>query len=154
MNQWLSHLSWTAPVWIGAALLLALLEVLLGSSFFLLCLGAVCFMVGSIVYCVPHLSAEMQLLIFSTGSLLSIAVWRHYLRKKKGEFSHSHSTLNRRAEQYIGRRFMLSEPIINGRGKIRVDDSAWPVEGPELPKGAQVEITGVDGVILKAKAIE
>ena len=153
MDQWFSHLSWTAPAWVGVALLLAVLEVLLGSSFFLLCLGAVCLIVGSIVYLVPHLSTEVQLLIFATGSLLGIGIWRHYLRKGKVGPAHKHATLNRRAEQYIGRTFTLSEPIINGRGKIRVDDSTWQVAGPELPVGAQVEITGVDGVILKAKAI-
>jgi hypothetical protein len=33
--------------------------------------------------------------------------------------------LNRRGEQYVGRTFTLEEPIVNGHGKIRVDDSTW-----------------------------
>jgi membrane protein implicated in regulation of membrane protease activity len=148
--QWFSDLQWNASVWIGAALCLGVLEVLLGTSFFLLCLSGVCVGVGSIVYWIPDLNLEMQWFIFGLGSLASIMAWRHYLQKpskKRG----LHSSLNRRAEGYIGRTFALCEPIVNGRGKIRVDDSLWLVEGHDAPVGTRVEVTGVDGVILKVK---
>ena len=55
--------------------------------------------------------------------------------------------LTRRAQQYIGRTFNLIEPIVNGTGKIHVDDSTWRVKGPDLPAGTHVRVTGVDGVV-------
>jgi membrane protein implicated in regulation of membrane protease activity len=45
--------------------------------------------------------------------------------------------------------FTLEEPIVNGRGKIHVDDSTWRVEGEDCPKGARVRVTDAEGVILK-----
>jgi inner membrane protein len=46
----------------------------------------------------------------------------------------------------------LSEPIQNGRGKARIDDSVWRVEGADLPAGTQVKVMAVDGAILKVEA--
>ncbi len=59
--------------------------------------------------------------------------------------------MNRWAEQYIGRTFNLVEPIVNGMGKIKVDDSIWKVQGEDAPEGTQVEVTGVEGVVFKVK---
>lgn len=59
--------------------------------------------------------------------------------------------LNRRGQQYIGRTFTLSEPIVNGLGKITVDDSTWKIHGKDCAEGTRVTVTGVDGVILKVE---
>ena len=56
--------------------------------------------------------------------------------------------LNRRGEQYIGRIFTLSIPIQHGQGKIQVDDTRWKIQGIDCPVGSQVQVTGVDGVVL------
>ena len=45
----------------------------------------------------------------------------------------------------------LNEPIVNGRGKLRVDDTVWKVEGADCPAGVQVRVTGVDGVMLRVE---
>jgi membrane protein implicated in regulation of membrane protease activity len=47
--------------------------------------------------------------------------------------------------------FPLAEPIVNNRGKIRIEDSFWLVEGKDLPLGKKVRVIGVDGVILKVE---
>ncbi|WP_338063185.1 NfeD family protein [endosymbiont of Riftia pachyptila] len=56
--------------------------------------------------------------------------------------------LNRRGEQYLGRSFTLEDPIINGEGKIRVDDTTWKIRGNDCPGGSQIKVIGVDGVVL------
>ena len=61
--------------------------------------------------------------------------------------------LNRRGEQYIGRTLTLDEPIVNGQGKIRVDDTTWKVEGDDMPAGTRVTVIGVDSVVLKVAPI-
>ena len=61
--------------------------------------------------------------------------------------------LNRRAEQFVGRRYVLDSAIVNGQGKARVGDSVWLVEGPELPAGAQIEVIAVNGTALKVQPV-
>jgi membrane protein implicated in regulation of membrane protease activity len=61
----------------------------------------------------------------------------------------SESRLNRRAEVYIGRTFTLERPIIDGRGRLRVDDTMWLVEGPDLPAGTRVQVTSVSNTLLR-----
>ena len=56
--------------------------------------------------------------------------------------------------QYIGRVFTLEEAIINGRGKVRVDDTLWRVEGADLPLGHKVKVVSVDGVVFKVEGVE
>ena len=51
--------------------------------------------------------------------------------------------------QHIGQSLHLIDPIVNGRGSIRIGDSIWRVEGPELPKGARITVVGADGTVLK-----
>lgn len=60
-------------------------------------------------------------------------------------------TVNRRGEQYVGRRFTLDQPIVNGDGKLRIDDSVWRVAGEDMAAGTIVRVVGADGVILKVQ---
>lgn len=60
--------------------------------------------------------------------------------------------LNRRGSQYVGRVAPLIEDIEAGRGKIRLGDTVWSVEGPEMPVGASVRIVGSKGAVLKVEA--
>lgn len=137
-------------LWFGIAATLIIMEILFSTSFFLLCLGIAAFGTGSIVWLVPQMNWQTQILLFAIGSILSVTLWKRYLKKHPHRLRASDKpNLNRRAEQYVGRTFTLSEPIINGRGKIQVDDSTWRVEGPDLPVGTQVLVIGVDSVTLK-----
>lgn len=56
--------------------------------------------------------------------------------------------LNRRGAQLIGRVLIVEEAIEGGRGKVRIGDTLWPVEGPDLPVGAQVRVAGIRGTAL------
>lgn len=138
LNQW--H-------WFGIAIVLVIVELLLGASFFLLWVGLGAALVACCLILFPELSWQYQLLIFSCVAIASIVFWKLHLQKNPTKTDKPR--LNRRSEQYIGRVFTLEEPIINGRGKIQVDDSFWRIEGDDLPAGIKVEVVGVDGVVLK-----
>lgn len=63
-------------------------------------------------------------------------------------------TLNRRGQQYVGRVFTLSEAIVNGVGKIKVDDTLWKVKGKDTEVGKRVRVTEVDGVVLLVESVD
>jgi membrane protein implicated in regulation of membrane protease activity len=49
--------------------------------------------------------------------------------------------LNQRERQLVGRTATLEEPIVEGRGRIRLGDTLWRVSGPDLPAGTRVRVT-------------
>jgi inner membrane protein len=56
--------------------------------------------------------------------------------------------LNSRPAQLVGRVVVVEEAIAHGRGKVRVDDTLWPAEGPDTPAGTLVRVTGARGSVL------
>lgn len=136
----LGHWAW----WIFA-ILLVIIEVF-APSFVFLWLGISAGMVGLLVLLLPSMEWEYQWGLFAVFSVISIVVTRIFLSKNPGV--EDNQKLNQRGAQYVGRSFTLSEAIINGRGKIHVDDTQWAVSGPELEEGQSVTVTGTDGILL------
>ncbi len=109
-------------------------------------LGIAAGVTGLVLYFVPGISVETQLLIFAAVSVVSVVAQRAYLRRHPIESDDP--TLNRRAEQYIGRTFALENAIENGRGKVRVADTLWRVRGEDMAAGVAVRVTGVESATL------
>lgn len=142
--DWLQQASYWH--WWALGVLLIILEIISPTIFFLW-MGISAGVVGLLVLLVPSMAWELQVVLFAAFSVASVTIWRHYLKKHPTESDQPQ--LNRRGEQYVGRTFTLEEPIVNGQGKIRVDDSTWKIAGEDCPEGSKVQVTGVDGVILK-----
>ena len=115
-------------------------------------LGIAAGVTGLVLFILPGTSMEIQLLIFAAVSVVSVVAQRAYLRRHPIESDDP--TLNRRAEQYIGRTFALENAIENGRGKVRVGDSLWRVKGEDMAAGLAVRVTGVDGATLVVEPAE
>lgn len=133
--------------WFGLTAILVTLEVMVGASFFLLWLGISALTIGLFVLFYPALAWEYQFLMFAGVAIACLWFW--YVQLKHKVHVSDKPNLNRRNEQYVGRTVTLTAPIVNGRGKIHIDDSFWRIEGPELPEGTLVKVIGVDGVVLK-----
>jgi inner membrane protein len=56
--------------------------------------------------------------------------------------------LNHRGKSYVGRTFVVAEPIVNGRGKVTIGDTLWPVSGADAEIGTSVRVTDVEGAML------
>ena len=130
--------------WILGVGLLAIEVLAPGASFLWLAIAAG--VVGLAVLLAPATPWEIQFILFTVLSLVSVFCWRMYLRRNPT--TTDQPALNRRGEQYVGRTFTLSEPLADGRGTIRVDDTTWAVHGADQPVSAKVRVTGVDGTIL------
>ncbi|MCF6202203.1 MAG: NfeD family protein [Methylococcaceae bacterium] len=133
--------------WVLAVFLLGI--EILAPGFFFLWLSVAGVIVGTILFLFPSVSLEIQLIIYATLSITSILIWRQYGFKNNTETDHP--LLNKRGAQYIGRTFSLIEPIKNGRGKIKADDSIWTVLGDDCPIDQQVEVVDVKGTLFEVK---
>ena len=135
--------------WFIAGLVLVILEVFAPGAVFLW-LGIAAGVVGAVVFFVPYLDWKFQFTLFAVLSVVSIVVSRRYLKRRPLETDHPN--LNRRGAQYVGRDLILDAALSGGRGRLRVDDTTWSVEGPDLPAGAKVRVTAVNGATLKIEA--
>ena len=137
--------------WWVLAVVLMIAEVFAPGAF-MLWLGIAAGVVGLVALIVPGLSWETEAILFAVLSVISIAGWWTYARKRPRK-NQDEPTLNRRGAQYVGRVFTLEEPIVNGFGKIRVDDTTWKVAGADMAAGTRVKVAGVDNTILNVAAV-
>lgn len=138
------HYGW----WLLALLLIG--AELLIPGYFMLWIGLAAAALGIVLLVLPELSFMVQALLFALLALASCFVYWRFVRRAMSEPS-DQPLLNRRAEQYIGRRFVLDSAIVNGHGKARVGDSLWMVEGPEMPAGTAIEVVSVEGSTLRVQ---
>lgn len=145
--EFLTHLS--AWHWLSFAVVALILE--LGSgSIYLLWISFAAAMTALFLWLFPF-SWQGQLLLFTLLSLISTLAW--YFYDKKRDKTPTRPNLNKRAHQYIGRTFQLSQAIENGIGKIKVGDTTWRVLGDDAPLDSTVKVIDVSGADFIVKTI-
>jgi inner membrane protein len=132
--------------WLVGAAVFAVIEIAVPA---MVCIWLAAAALGTalIVWLAPRLSWEHQALIFAALAVTSVTIGRLAAGRTQVQSSEVH--LNRRAEIYVGRTFTLERPIVDGRGRLKVDDTVWLVAGPDLPAGSRVQVTGVDNAMLR-----
>jgi len=140
------------PFWYWAVLgaVLGVIEIAV-PAMVCIWLAAAAVGVAAVAWRYPGLSWEHQALIFAALAIASVALGRTAFARAGSMESERH--LNRRAESYVGRMFTLDGAIVDGRGRLRVDDTVWLVEGPDLPPGTRVRVTGTDKTLLRVERI-
>jgi membrane protein implicated in regulation of membrane protease activity len=140
-------------LWWVLALILIAGEVLL-PGYFLLWIGIGAAAMGVITLFMPALGVLPQAIGFVVLAFASCFLyWRLVRPRLERDATADAALLNRRGARMIGQRYVLETAIVNGRGKARVGDGQWLVEGPDLPSGATVEVVGVEGTTLKVRAV-
>jgi membrane protein implicated in regulation of membrane protease activity len=107
--------------------------------------------VAAIAWRYPGLAWEHQALIFAALAVASVVLGRTAFARVGSP--QSDRRLNRRAESYVGRMFTLDGAIVDGRGRLKVDDTVWLVAGPDLPPGTRVRVIGSDNTLLRVEPI-
>lgn len=136
--------------WWALGGLLVIIEAF-APGFMFLWLGVAAGLVGCLLLLWPGLGLTGQVLAFAALSVASVFAWRRF--QKARPLVTDQPNLNRRGARYVGQRFDLVAPIVNGRGRIKLGDSSWAVAGPDLPAGQTVEVTGVDGTVLQVAPV-
>ncbi len=93
------------------------------------------------------LSWQLASLVFAVLAVVAVAFGRA-LARPQNQHDTQAASLNRRGEALVGRIFTLDAPIVDGAGRIRVDDSSWRVIGPERPAGSRIRVVRVEGTSL------
>lgn len=143
-------MSWQIDFWYWWIFAVALVIIeILAPSFFALWMAIAAFLTGLALLLMPEMVWQFQLMLFALLSVFSIVLWRHYYLKNP--IKSDQPTLNRRGEQYLGRVVTLQAPIVDGVGKIRLDDSSWKVTGPDCPAGKKVRIVALNNVVFNVE---
>jgi len=135
--------------WLIVAAILLSVEMMIGAYYFLW-MGIAAVIVGGVMFFMPSLSWLAQVIIFTVLSLASFILFKKY--QKRNPVISDQPALNKRGQQYVGRVFTLNEPIVNGIGKVKVDDTTWKVSGEDRDAGAKVRVVAVDGTIFKVES--
>ena len=130
--------------WFILAVVLFILETMIPGVHFLW-FGLAAVVVGFLAL-VIGVAWPWQVLAFGLISVLAVFWVRKYARPDMA--ISDLPDLNVRGQQYIGRSLVVEQAIQNGRGKVRVGDTLWQAEGPDLPVGTWVKVTGARGTIL------
>ncbi|GAA5544107.1 MULTISPECIES: NfeD family protein [Brucella] len=135
--------------WLVLGLVLLILEILAPGIFFIW-FGLAALVTGGMAFLLSSTSAfgwQVQLVVFLVLAVVFALAGRRFFGSKSENLDEP--LLNRRGEQLVGQRTTLTEPIINGRGRIRINDTTWRVKGPDLPAGTEVRVVAFDAVTLE-----
>lgn len=146
LTTWAALGAWR---WFVLGLVLLGLE-LIAPGTMLLWLGVAAIVVGLIALVVDP-GWQIEIVSFAVLGLAAAVGWWFYGRPDNAASS-DRPMLNRRAERHVGKTFTLDAPIVNGDGRLRIDDTSWRIAGPDLPAGARVMVVAVDGITLRVAA--
>ncbi len=142
-----------ALIWFILGCSLILLEIFIPGTF-VLWLGIAALLAAGFAFIVPE-AITLQLIIMAVASLATVLIGRKLYRKIGDTSDSSAEPLNNRTARYIGHITYTESDIINGRGRIKIEDSSWLCEcTQDLPKGHKVKITGANGTLLIVEAAE
>ena len=139
--------------WWVLGIVLLILEVLL-PGVFLVWIGIAAILTGALSLLLweqAFWTWQTQWLVFAVLSLIAALIGRRIVSTRGQASDQPH--LNQRGQSLVGRTATLEQPIAEGRGRIRLDDTMWSVQGPDLPVGARVRVIGSNGSNLKVESI-
>jgi inner membrane protein len=145
MNDFASLTVWG---WFVLAAVLIGLEMLL-PGVFLIWLGMAAAATGLINLLHP-LDWPFALLLFAVLGVVFAWIGRRVSARVEAR-DKNQPFLNRRADALVGQTFTLSEPIVNGEGRIRIGDTVWHIKGPEAGAGTRIKVVRVEGGRLVVK---
>ena len=130
--------------WLILSVVLFVLETIVPGVHFVW-FGVAATIVGVLALSID-ISWQIQLILFGSIALVSVMFFRHYAKPSAAPSDQPH--LNVRGNYYVGRVVTIEQAIESGRGRARVGDTLWSVEGPDMASGSQAKVVGTKGTIL------
>ncbi len=129
-------------IWVGAALVLGIIELLTVDLFFLtLALAA---LAGGIagLFGAPVL---VQFVVFGVASVLMLLFVRPWA---KGLLAKSTPDIATNAQGLIGKHAVVTAPLVGGEGRVRLEGGIWSArsfDSTVFPVGSQVTVVRIEG---------
>ncbi len=136
--------AWT---WLIVGVALLALEIVAPGAF-MLWFGIAAIVVGGLALLVA-IPWQAQLILFVVLATVFVLIGRRYFSRSASKVASF--GLNARGRRLVGTVVVLDEPVVDGRGRIRIDDTTWRVSGPDMPTGTRVRVVGADGALLSVK---
>ncbi len=137
--------------WLVAGVLLIAAEVLV-SGVYLLWFGLGALTVGLFTAIWPDAPSWLQWLILAIAMLGWVIVGVRWQRRSR---ANQPDILNTGLSAYVGARAQVSETFINGRGRIRLNDSYYSATATQdLEQGTSVIVLTVEGAHMRVQAVE
>ena len=127
--------------WLVFGLALIIIELFAWSTFFLW-MGVSAMMTGIVSKIMPDLSWQLELLLFSVLSIVSILLAKKYFPVKTID-----NELNARATRHVGNSYTVVSNDENG-AKVKVGDSLWLAKGCDMQIGQKVRVIDTDSATL------
>lgn len=153
IGEWIASLGPWSWMVLGAALLA--LEIVM-PGVYLLWFGVGAVLTGTLSLQLWDMSFwvwQAQVVTFLALSIAATMIGRRFF-PNTGTDDTDEPLLNQRERQLVGRTAVLEEPISEGRGRIRIGDTLWRVNGPDLPAGTRVRVTAGGGGELTVEPAE
>jgi membrane protein implicated in regulation of membrane protease activity len=134
--------------WLIAGIILLGVEILAPGNVFVW-FGLAALVTGAFAF-LTDFGWQTEVLVFVVLAVVLALAGRRYFAplSTPGE----QPFLNQRAAKQVGTTHVLAEPIVDGRGRIRIDDTNWRVTGPDMPSGTKVRVVSADGALLTVAA--
>ena len=126
--------------WMVLGCILLALEIAL-PGYFLLWIGLAAIVTGAVsllFWDSTWWGWEAQAIVFVVLAVISAFLGSKVMSRSRTD--PDADLLNQRGAQMIGKLATLTEPIKDGRGRVRIGDTLWRVTGPDLPAGTQVRV--------------
>jgi membrane protein implicated in regulation of membrane protease activity len=132
------------PVWVWASItvILLIIEVVTGTFFLYLVAGSSA--LTALLSLFTFMDVERQVLLFASSALITTLAGARWLNQD----NHPVSTLNNPGAKFIGREFLLKEPITRGRGRLIIHDAPWEVKGEDMPEETVVIVAKTEEGVL------
>jgi membrane protein implicated in regulation of membrane protease activity len=138
---------WALPwwTWIVLAGVLAIAEMVAPGSYLMwIALGAAVTGIAA----TTGMVLEGQLAVFAIATAVS-CVGGYFVYRGMDSSHDSGVPRNAPRRSMIGARGTVCEALVGGRGKVRIGDTVWLAEGPDLADGTPVIVAGVRGTRLE-----
>jgi membrane protein implicated in regulation of membrane protease activity len=135
-----------AWIWGAVGAVLVIVEIALPGYFLIFPALAALIVAGAAL--ALHFGVEAQLGLFAAAAIVMFGLALPHYRRLTARGKPS---LVNSPDRLIGALATVEDPIIAGRGKIRLGDAVWLARGPELERGRAVRVTAVAGTVLSVE---
>jgi membrane protein implicated in regulation of membrane protease activity len=139
-----------AVVWLILGLALMVFE-LFNPGAYMLWLGLGALLTALVVLVAPTMATVWQIVVFGLLSLAAILAYRDWRRRNPAAEDSDQPLLNKRAAQLVGQVHVLAEPVVDGRGRLKIGDAFWTIFGPDMAVGQRIRVVATDGVTLNVE---